>query len=64
MKHEGDGNTNCNQCSRNNPQRIGEGTGIYGNQRTSGDHPNYRIIKIGQYTEKSPGDLKRLIFPN
>ena len=28
--------------------------------RTSGDHPNYCIIKIVQNTEKSPGDLKRL----
>ena len=26
----------------------------------SGDHPNYSIIKIGQNTEESPGDLKRL----
>ncbi len=24
------------------------------------DHPNYSIIKIGQNTEKSPGDLRRL----
>ena len=24
------------------------------NQRTSGEHPNYCIIKIGQNTEKSP----------
>ena len=26
----------------------------------SRDHPDYRIIKIGQNTEKSPGDLWRL----
>ena len=31
-----------------------------GNKRTSGDHPNYSIIKIGKNTEKSPGDLRRL----
>ena len=24
------------------------------------DHPNYNIIEIGQNTEKSPGDLRRL----
>ena len=24
--------------------------------RTNGDHRNYRIIKIGQHTEKSPGN--------
>ena len=28
-----------------------------GNKRTSGDHPNYKIIEIGQNTKKSPGDL-------
>ena len=27
---------------------------------TSGDHRNYYIIEIGQNTEKSPGDLRRL----
>ena len=27
---------------------------------TSGDHPDYRIIKVGQNTEKRPGDLRRL----
>ena len=26
----------------------------------SGCHPDYSIVKIGQNTEKSPGDLKRL----
>ena len=31
-----------------------------GNNGTNGDYPNYRIIEIGQNTEKSPGDLKRL----
>ena len=36
----------------------GTGTGGLRNTRTSGDHPNYNIIEIGQ---KSPGDLRRLI---
>ena len=40
--------------------KIDTGTGGFRNKRTSGDHPNYSIIKIGQNTEKSPGDLKRL----
>ena len=35
-------------------------TGELGNMRTSGDHPNYCIIEIGQNTEKSNGDLMRL----
>ena len=39
---------------------LGTGPGGFENERTSGDHPNYSIIEIGQNTEKSPGDLKRL----
>ena len=31
-----------------------------GNNRISGNHPDFCIIKIGQNTEKSPGDLRRL----
>ena len=30
------------------------------NRGTIKDHSNYSIIKIGQDTEKSPGDLSRL----
>ena len=30
------------------------------NKRMSGDNPNYCITKIGQNTEKSPEDLRRL----
>ena len=37
-----------------------KGTGGLGNKRLSGDHPNYNINRIGQNTEKSPGDLRRL----
>ena len=29
--------------------------------KTNGDHPNYSIIKIGQNTKGSPGDLRRLL---
>ena len=25
MEHEGDGDTNCGWCTRNDPQRLGEG---------------------------------------
>ena len=31
-----------------------------GNLRTNRDHPNYNIVKIGQNTEKGPGDLRKL----
>ena len=41
-------------------QRIGTGTRELGNKRISGDHPIGIIIKIGQNTEKSSGDLRRL----
>ena len=60
MEHESDGNANYNWCARNGPQRFGKGTGRVENLRTSRDHPNYSIIKIGQNTEKSPGDLSSL----
>ena len=30
------------------------------NRKKSRDHPNYSIVKVGQNTEKSPGDLKKL----
>ena len=39
---------------------VTKGTGGLGNKRTSGDHPKYYIIKNGQNTEKSLGDLRRL----
>ena len=42
------------------PQRLGKGTGRIRNQRTSGYLTNYRIINIGQNTERSPGDSRRL----
>ena len=59
MEHEGD-DTNCDLCTRYNHQRTGRGTGGFGNEKMSGDHPNYSIVEIGQNTEKSPGDLRRL----
>ena len=60
MEYESDGDTNRNCCARYSHQRVGKGTGGLGNKRTSGDHPNYGIIKISQNTEKSPGDLLSL----
>ena len=61
MEHEGDGDTNCSWCTWNDPQRIGKGTRRLKNQRTSGNHPDYSIIKIGQNNEMSPGDLRRFV---
>ena len=54
------GDTSCKSCTWNNPKRIGKETGRLGHKRMSGGHPNYSIVKIGQNTEMSPGDLRRL----
>ena len=40
-------------CARYSHQRICTGTGGLGNKRTSGDHPNYSIVEIGQNTKES-----------
>ena len=59
-KQESDGDTKSNWCFWYNHQRIDQGTGGLGNKRTGRDHTNYSIVKIGQNTEKSPGDLLSL----
>ena len=41
-------------------QSISIKTGGLGNKRMSGDPLNYCIIEIGQNTEQSSGDLRRL----
>ena len=41
-------------------ERSPEGSGRVGNQKTNRNHPNYSIAKIGQNTERSPGNLRRL----
>ena len=60
MEHESDGDTNCDWYAPDSHQRICTGTGGLGNKRTTGDHPKYSIVVIGQNTKKSPGDLRRL----
>ena len=55
MEHEGDGDTNCNWCTWNNPQKIGKGTRRLRSQRRRRDHPDYSIIKN---TEKCPWRLE------
>ena len=44
IKHKGDGDTNGNWYTWNNPQRLGKETGRIRNQRMSGDHPDYSIV--------------------
>ena len=60
MEHESDSDTNCNRYAQYSYQMIDKKTGGFRNNEPIGDHPNYSIIKIGQNTEKSSGDLKRL----
>ena len=54
MEREGDGITNLV------PKGLVEGVGRFGNKRKSGDYPDFSIIKMGQNTERSPRDLRRL----
>ena len=42
------------------PQRIGKGARRDSNRREKRDHPNYSTVEIGQNTEKSSWDLRRL----
>ena len=52
-----DDDTSSDWCSWNNFHKICKATRRRRNQRTSRDHPDYGIIKIGHNTEKIPGDL-------
>ena len=54
------GDTNCNWRTWHGSQKLGKWAGWVGNWRTSRAYHNYRISKIVQNTEKSPGDLRRL----
>ena len=47
LEDEGDGDTSCDWCTRNGPQKLGKGAGRVGNWRTNQDHPNYSIVDIG-----------------
>ena len=58
MEHESDADTNRNWCACYNHDRIDNGTRGLENKSTSGDHPNYIIIKINHNTEKSIWDLR------
>ena len=60
MEDKNDNDSICNWCTQNSHLRIGTGIGGLWNKRTSGDSPNYSIIKIFQNTEESPRDLRRL----
>ena len=61
MEHKSDGYTNCIGCCWYSHQMIGKRTRGVENKGTSRENPNYSIAEIGQNTEKSPGDLERLV---
>ena len=61
MEQESGGGTNCNWRARYGHKRTGTGTGGFGINRMSENHPHYSIIKISQNTVKSSGDLMRLV---
>ena len=60
MEHESDGDNNYNWCARYSYQKISKETRGLGKKRTRGDRPHNSIVEIGQNTEKSPGNLRRL----
>ena len=51
---------NSKWCAGKNPQKFNKRTGIHRILRTGREHPAWRMVKIGQDTEKSPGDLRSL----
>ena len=55
-----DSDTNWNWCSWYSHQRIVTRSGKIENKRTSGEYTNYSTLEIGQNTEKSSGELRRL----
>ena len=48
-------------CTRNSSQGLGKETGGIGNQRKNQDYADHGIDEISSATQKSPGDLKRLV---
>ena len=47
LEHEGDSDTNCNWCTRNSFKRLRKKAERTKDQRKSGKHPDYSILKIG-----------------
>ena len=60
MEHEGDGDPIVVGTIWTMTKELMKKTGRLGNKMASSDSPDNNIIKIGQNTEKSPVDLKRL----
>ena len=51
MEHERDSDNNCYWLAWYSHQKVVKGTGGLRNKRTSRDHPNENILKIGLNTD-------------
>ena len=60
MKHEGDGDNNCNRCPWNGLKRSEKETRGTEDQRKNRDYPEHCTAKISLNNQQNPGDLKRL----
>ena len=62
MEHEIDGNTNSDWCTlKQSPKDLKRDSKNFEMRGQVGTKQNYCIIKIGRNTEKSPGNLSRLL---
>ena len=59
MEHVGEGDTNCNWCAQNDPQRLGKG-GLKIWKSEKEQRSSKLITEISKNIEKSPRELKRL----
>ena len=59
-EYESNSDTNCNWWTWNAPERLSEGAVRDGNRWAIRNHPGNRIVDIGQNTDKSPIDSRRL----
>ena len=59
-EHESDGDTNYRWHTWNGLQELAKKAGGFGNQRKNKDHTNDSIVELGQSTEQSPGDPRKL----
>ena len=60
MEHQGDSDVNLIDALGTVSQRLGKENGRVKSRRMNRDHPGFSIVEIGQNTEQSPGDLKKL----
>ena len=58
----GNVNTRCAERTWNGLQRIGKRAGRVGNRRTNRDYSDNNVGKISKNTEKSPGNMKKLVL--